>query len=319
MTQKTLYVTTDSLELNAARQSGWLRVIIGDSYDVDVRSASSSYKHSRKREFFGTWELPEGFRDYAIHDIVKRGVHNDIVWIDPDAENDVNSKEVFSIKVDPNSSDEEMMLSATYIINPIVESLGGNIVSREFIPTTWQRDVIRYVANELEQGSRTFMLELAARFGKTGTTLCMFKYSSADVMVVTNYVKTVNRSFAETVLSFFSDCMDYYDANSADLREKIDNSIANGRKVVVSCSLFRGRNLSNSIETIASYDSRIVVADEADFGLHRKGQVERVNALRNGVPLFLMTGTNSERAKSTHTIDSFKAVTYFDMLMQTNQ
>ena len=171
------------------------------------------------------------------------------------------------------------------------------------------------VAGAFEAGKTTLLLELAARFGKTGTLTQLFSYSDADVMVVTNYVKTVNGSFGDTVVKYFSDQMSYLDTSESDFVEKLQTEREAGRKVLVTCSLFKGVKTERAIEALTKVDNRLIVVDEADFGAHTDSNREKVNTLRQGVPLILMTGTNADRAASSHDIDAHMSTTYFDMLL----
>ena len=54
------------------------------------------------------------------------------------------------------------------LITEVVDRLGGDVQLKQFVPTL-QRQAIRFVGESLAAGKETIMLELAARFGKTGT------------------------------------------------------------------------------------------------------------------------------------------------------
>lgn len=308
---KFLYVESSSLEFAEAKRTGTLRCIVGDAYDTDAREGQ--YKGTRKQQFFSFWDIGN-HRDHAVHRELRRPVYRSRVKY---AKSDVQTLEAFDFKVNKDWSKSRMQQYVQEIIGEAVETVNGRIRRTDFIPTTWQRRAIQFVASCWEEGKKTVLLELAARFGKTGTLVQLFDYSDADLMVVTNYVKTVNTSFGDTVVKFFNDKITYVDSKDSDFENKVKRSLAAGRKVLVTCSLFgkRGRDSINFLSTI---DNRFVVVDEADFGAHTPGNMEKVNDLRSGVPLILMTGTNADRAASTHKIDSHLAVTYFDMLMQVN-
>ena len=313
-TTKTLYAETDSAETDSAKVTGLFRNIIGDAFDADERA--KQYKGKRRQDFFGHWELPPGVRDHLIHTELKRPCYSDrVIWKDPKT-SDVQSKEVFDFFVDKNSTVAEMKQVVIDLISEVVLSIGGESKVKPFIPTTWQRDAIRFVANALSNGKRTIMLELSARFGKTGTSLCMFDYSTADVMVVANYIKTVNTSFGNTVVDYFSDRMVYVNAASENAKDTIDSSIADGKKVIIACSLHNSTKLASRIDMIRQYENRMVFVDEADFGAHTNSQVTKVKQLSEDVPLILMSGTGADKAASTHTVEAMHTTTYFDMLMQ---
>lgn len=311
---KHLYIETDSLELEKSCQTGWLRVIIGDAQDVDVRA--SQYKGKRRQDFFGTFSIPG--RDHEVHSSLKRVKNTSYVRYIPPTE-DVQSVEVFEFKVDPLASDEVKKLTAVDLLANVVQEIGGEVESFSFIPTSWQRKSIEFVANSLSSGKTTLMLELAARFGKTGTLLLLFDYSDAKVLVVANYFKSVNTSFADTILRSFADRMRWLDIAEDDFSEKLDGYLTQGFKVVIGAALHNKAQLSKRIEKISSVPDRIVVVDEADFGSHTKAQFDKVSALRVDSPLLLMTGTNADRAVSKHKIDASLSITYFDMLLMSSQ
>ena len=313
MTNKTLYVETDSLEFKEARETGVLRVIIGDAEDTDVRAGQ--YKGKRRQQFFSFWDIKH-LRDHAVHDQLKRLIFADrATYVSPDG--DVQSREVFDFNVETLWSEAEMKQQVIRVITEAVENVNGEVKQQvQFIPTTWQRRAIEFIAEALQAGKMTLLLELAARFGKTGTITQLFSYSDADVMVVTNYVKTVNGSFGDTAVKYFADQMSYLDASESDFVEKLQAEREAGRKVLVTCSLFKGAKTDRAIEALTKIDNRLVVVDEADFGAHTESNRQKVDTLRQGSPLILMTGTNADRAASSHDVDAHMSTTYFDMLME---
>lgn len=313
MTNKTLYVETDSLEFKEAKQTGILRCIVGDAYDADERA--SQYKGKRRQIFFQHWNIKDK-RDHTVHDQLKRVTFSDrVVYVD--TESDVQSREAFDFKVDKKWSQARMKQFVSEVIGEAVANIDGEHKQHaEFIPTTWQRRAIEFIADSLDEGKKTLLLELAARFGKTGTLTQLFSYSDADVMVVANYVKTVNKSFGETVVRFFNDSVSYLDASDNDFEAKFQAELDRGRKVLVTCSLFNSAKLNRRIEAITKVPNRFIVVDEADYGAHTPANLAKVEKLRKDVPLILMTGTNADRAAGSHDIDAHMAVTYFDMLME---
>ena len=308
---KTLYIETDSLELANSTETGWLRVIIGDAFDADVRA--KQYKGKREQDFFATFSIPN--RDHEIHEQLKRSVYRKQVrWVRPDE--DVQSVEAFDFAVNKKWSDQRKKLHVQKFVGEVVKSVGGSIQTKKFIPTSWQRRAINFVAQSLSEGKQTLLLELAARFGKTGTLLQLFDYSDAQLMVVANYVKTVNTSFSDTVRAHFADRLTYIDAGDADFEERLAEAVADGSKVVVACSLFNSSKLERRLELLSAVPNRFVVVDEADFGAHQSAQMEKLQKLRDGVPLVLITGTEADTARGSHEVDAHLAVTYFDMLME---
>jgi len=305
---KHLYVETDSLELKESRSTGWLRVIIGDAFNIDAREGQ--YKGKRKQQFFATFSIPG--RDHQIHDEIKRVYNASRIRY---VEEDVQSREVFEFKVSPEASDEEKKLQVTTMLGEVVASVGGSVETFDFVPTSWQRKAIEFIAQCWSEGKWTLILELAARFGKTGTYLTLFDYSDAQVMVVANYFKSVNTSFADTIVRFFRDRMRWVNIGDEDFEEQLAAALAAGYKVVVGAALHEKARLKSRIELLQSIEKRFVVVDEADFGTHTKNQIAKVEALRKDCPLILTTATNADRAAANHKIDASLSVTYFDMLV----
>lgn len=307
---KHLYVETDSLELKESCKTGWLRVIIGDANDVDARSAQ--YKAKRRQDFFAMFTIPN--RDHQVHAELKRVKNTSAVRYVPPTD-DVQSVEVFEFKVDAEASDEDKKLTVSAAIAEVIRGIGGEVETFSFVPTSWQRRAIEFVAESWQHGKNTLVLELAARFGKTGTLLTLLDYSDADVMVVANYFKSVNTSFAATIRTCFGDRFCWVNVAADDFEEQLDSALAEGFKVVVGCALHNKARLARRIKKLAAIPNRLVVVDEADFGTHTKAQFDKVETLRKGAPLILMTGTNADRAMSKHEIDASLSVTYFDMLL----
>jgi hypothetical protein len=306
---KHLYIETDSLELEKSRTTGKLRVIIGDAFSVDARA--ERYKGKRRQDFFAHFTIPG--RDHQVHTELKRPFYSKTVrWVRPTE--DVQSVEAFDFTVEPQWSDEEKKLYITTFIGKIVESVGGAIETRKFIPTTWQRKAIEFIAKCWSEGKDTLVLELAARFGKTGTYLTLLEYSDAQVMVVANYFKSVNTSFADTINTCFRDRIRWVNIGDADFEADFREALEGGYKVVIGAALHDKSSLTDRINLIQSVEKRFVVVDEADFGAHTKSQFAKVEALRKGCPLILTTGTNADRAVSGHKVDASLSVTYFDML-----
>jgi hypothetical protein len=228
---------------------------------------------------------------------------------------DVQSVEVFEFKVDPLASDEVKKLTAVELLADVVREVGGEVEPFSFIPTSWQRRAIEFVGYNLAQQKTTLVLELAARFGKTGTLLTLFDYSDARVLVVANYFKSVNTSFAGTIQSSFANRLRWVDIADDDFEVSLDHYLSEGFKVVIGAALHEKTRLKSKIDKIASVPDRIVIVDEADFGAHTKAQFDKVSALRVDAPLLLMTGTNADRAVSKHQIDASLSITYFDRLL----
>ena len=309
---KHLYIWTTQDKLDLAPLRGELVVKIGDAYDVNDRVFGEGIDLS-KRIRLGSFNIG-AHRDYEIHAELSRSIYN-IRRLEHHVE--CETKEAFAIPIDAKADSAVWVLNVVDIVRTAVaKACDGVQEQNEFIPTTWQRHAIEFVAKALSEGSKTLLLELAARFGKTGTLIQLFDYSDAEVMIVASYVKTVNTSFGQTVASHFNDRMTYIDAAANDFEERLAEARSRGLKVVVACALHNSSKLQRRIDALKAIPNRLVVVDEADFGSHTPRQLEKVEALREDVPLILMTGTEADRARGSHDIDAHLAVTYFDMLME---
>lgn len=309
---KKLYVWTTEDKLALAPRTKDLVVKIGDAYDVGDRVLGEGIDLS-KRVILKTYNI-KNRRDYDYHEELGRSVY-DVRRLKHHVE--CETREAFAFPINSKSSPTEWVQKVLQIVDSVVEKVGGTPEVCEFVPTTWQRKAIEFVSDCLTQGKETILLELAARFGKTGMITQLFDYSDADVLVVANYVRTVNSSFGGTVVKYFNDRISYLDTSDPEFESRLQKEVDSGKKVLVTCSLFNSQKIDKKIDSICKIRNRFVVVDEADFGAHTKSNLSKVEKLRKGVPLILMTGTNADRAVSSHKIDAHMASTYFDMLMDT--
>jgi len=62
---------------------------------------------------------------------------------------------------------------------------------------------------------------------------------------------------------------------------------------------------------------RMLIIDEADFGVHQKNQsAPLIDARRDDDTVILMTGTNGDKAASIWEVDHYLSVTYPELLME---
>ncbi len=191
----------------------------------------------------------------------------------------------------------------------------AEVNNRSLSLTEWQIRALRWLGESLNTGKRTLVMDLAARFGKTLAMIAAFRMSSFPVMVVANYVKTVNTSFQNEVSLYFQGEIAWVDTQDTDFKQKVRTYLDEGLKVLITCSLFNSKRLDANIDFISGLGDRLIVVDEADFGAHKENQMLRVARLREGQPLILMTGTNSDRASKEYDVDGYYSVTYPDMLL----
>jgi len=170
------------------------------------------------------------------------------------------------------------------------------------------------------EGARVILGDLYARFGKTIFTLALAKELNWKLIVVASYVKTSFRSF-ENDISKWNQFKTMVCVNSADpkYKEKIQKLLKEGKQVVVFLSLCNGSNRNGRIEYLLSQNvSTGLIIDEADFGAHKKNQADPLKefSLKNeNCKVFLMTGTNTERAAAAWPIDEMVLETYYESLI----
>lgn len=168
-------------------------------------------------------------------------------------------------------------------------------------------------------GSSTVIAELCARFGKTIFAGAVAKELDVDLVVVVSYVLTVFTSFENDWRSFeqFKDYEHVDVRTDANYRKTIDDHLRNGRKVVAYLSMCASGNRQARIDYMfGKRASRLVVIDEADYGVHRKGQsAPLIAARKKGDKVLIMTGTNADRAVSEWKVDYYAGTTYPELVM----
>jgi hypothetical protein len=206
---------------------------------------------------------------------------------------------------------------ATLLVKKFSEFKGSKAVAqkRKLQLTEWQKRALRFLGESIISGKEVTVLELAARFGKTLAMLAAFKFSGHRVMVIANYVKTVNTSFRKEAALYFADEIATVDASEEDFQEKVTAYLAEGLKVLITFSIFKSSRLVKNVEFVRSLNGRLIVVDEADYGAHTPAQREKIEVMRQGAHLVLMTGTNSDRAAKDYSVDAYFSVTYPDMLL----
>jgi hypothetical protein len=206
---------------------------------------------------------------------------------------------------------------ATDLVQKFAQFTGGSALAtkRELQLTEWQKRALRFLGESLEAGKKVTVLELAARFGKTLAMLSAFKFSSHRVMVIANYVKTVNTSFRKEAALYFPGEIATVDASEDGFQEKVTYFLEEGYKVLITFSIFSSSKIDSNVNFVQGLENRIIVVDEADYGMHTPAQRSKVDILRKGSHLVLMTGTNSDRAAKDYEVDAYFSVTYPDMLL----
>lgn len=189
---------------------------------------------------------------------------------------------------------------------------------RELELTLWQMEKGLEIAKEHLTGAKVVFAEFCARFGKTLASSFIATVMNADIIIVTTYVKTVFTSFEEDVQSFEQFAhIEHINMADADYQERILAARAAGKKIMVYLGMNNGPKRQERIDFIAGVEgSKYLIVDEADFGIHQKGQaqplIDKIDAWDH---VLLMTGTNADRAASLWPIDVIVNTTYPELIM----
>ena len=211
-------------------------------------------------------------------------------------------------------------MNADDVVNRVAKHLakiGGSLPDAAL--STMQHEMAVEVGNLIEEGKRTILAELCARFGKTIWSGAVAVEQQTPITIVVSYVKTVFSSFENDLLEFsqFADHV-HVDSQDPEYQSKIEQAIWDGKKVIVYLSMCASPKRQERIDWLFDWPmQRLVIIDEADFGVHRQNQSEPlINARDPNDIVLLMTGTNSDRAVSEWKVDSMLSVTYPELLLQ---
>ncbi len=182
-----------------------------------------------------------------------------------------------------------------------------------------QYDAVENILSAVNEGKKTIVAELCARFGKTIWSGALIRETDSKLTIVASYVLTSFASFEKDLTSFeqFKDLV-LVDTASEDYQDVIDAALATGKQVVAFLSMCSGSNRQKKIDFLFSRTvSRLVIVDEADFGVHQIKQSQPLIEARNQEDtVILMTGTNSDKAASIWPVDHYISVTYPELLIE---
>lgn len=185
--------------------------------------------------------------------------------------------------------------------------------------STSQYNAAGEILSAVNNGKRTILAELCPRFGKTVWAGVVGVELNVPVVVIVSYVLTSFTSF-EKDLARFSQFQNYLhvDMKNDDAQTRIKQAQRAGKPVVAYLSMHPSLKLSSKVKFLFSLPGqRLVVIDEADFGMHRRGQaLPLISSRKSNDVVILMTGTNGDRAASEWKIDHFMSVTYPELLME---
>lgn len=187
----------------------------------------------------------------------------------------------------------------------------------------WQYRVVSEVSSH--EQPFTYLGDMCGRAGKTITTLAIARETDAPITAIMCYVLTSFKSFSNDISCFDQfKHMEIINCDDKKWFENMKTARMNNKQVVLFSSLCKGGKSIYSerdkrIKKLFKQDEKVfLVIDEADYGAYKTGQSDILSSnFRYGKDsLFLMTGTNSERAIGPWKIQYTTSVLYTDMLYE---
>lgn len=182
-----------------------------------------------------------------------------------------------------------------------------------------QYDAAENVLAAIAGGKKTLVAELCARFGKTVWSGALVLETGSKVTIVASYVLTSFASFKKDLTSFeqFRNLV-LVEAGETDWEETVKQSIKENKQVVVFLSMCAGGRRQDKIDYLFGLKvPRLVIIDEADFGVHQVKQSQPLIEARGSKDVVvLMTGTNGDKAASIWPVDHYLSVTYPELLIE---
>ena len=185
--------------------------------------------------------------------------------------------------------------------------------------SAWQARSAEQLIEALGQGKTTIVAELCARFGKTIWAGALARETRTQLTLVVSYVLTSFASFQKDLSGFeqFKDLV-VIDTQDDEYQEVIDTALSKGKQVVAFLSMCVGSKRQKRIDYLFGKSvSRMVIVDEADFGVHRSGQAKPlIDARQDNDSIVLMTGTNADKAASFWPVDKTISTVYPELIME---
>jgi len=182
-----------------------------------------------------------------------------------------------------------------------------------------QYDAAANVLKAIGEGKRTILAELCPRFGKTIWSLALAKTYGSQLVIVTSYVLSSFSSFKKE-LAVFEQFKDFVVIDSAEdgYKKPLKEALSGGKKVVVFLSMCNGELRQDRIDHLFGIKTkRMVIIDEADYGIHKAGQCDPLSDGRKPDDVvILMTGTSGDRATGGWETDHYLSVTYPELLLE---
>lgn len=185
-----------------------------------------------------------------------------------------------------------------------------------------QHDAAVNVVESVAQGRRTIVAELCARFGKTIWSGALIRETGAPLTVIASYVLTSFASFKKDLSSFEQfRGLRLIEAGADQWQEQAQAALDQDQQTVVFLSMCAGGRRQDKIDWLFGRDAnKLVIVDEADFGVHQIKQSQPlIEARTDQDVVILMTGTNGDRAASIWPVDHYLSVTYPELLIEKHQ
>ena len=171
----------------------------------------------------------------------------------------------------------------------------------------------------IADNKQTIVAELCARFGKTIWSGALIRETNAPLTVIASYVLTSFSSFKKDLTSFeqFRNLV-LVEAGDTDWEQKVSQAIEDKKQTVVFLSMCAGGRRQDKIDFLFGQKvNRLVIVDEADFGVHQVKQSQPLIEARGEKDIVvLMTGTNGDKAASIWPVDHYLSVTYPELLIE---
>lgn len=185
--------------------------------------------------------------------------------------------------------------------------------------SAWQARAAEQIIADTGAGYKTIVAELCARFGKTIWSGVLAREINSPLTIVVSYVLTSFASF-EKDLSGFDQFKDFVIIDTADpeYQTVIDAAIVQNKQVVAFLSMCVSTKRQQKIDYLFSKAvDRLVIVDEADFGVHKAGQAKPlVEARKPNDTIILMTGTNADKAVSFWPVDKMISTVYPELVIE---
>jgi hypothetical protein len=182
-----------------------------------------------------------------------------------------------------------------------------------------QYSAVDNVLEAIQNGKSTIMAELCARFGKTIWAGALVIETQRPLTIIASYVLSSISSFKKDLTSFeqFRNLVLVDSANSG-WEVEVKKGLKDKKQVVVFLSMCSGDNRQYKINTLFGIKTkRLVIVDEADFGVHKTNQsTPLINARNKDDVVILMTGTNGDKASGAWSIDHMINVTYPELIIE---